>query len=483
MDTHVSSNPALDGDMGPGLRARLPGEPEAELAAQPGTAPPRAESRPVSSSPPRRRRWLLAGVAAVALLTAAGSAFVVSPYNHVVPVPRRVIATVQGLEAQAGIGFERPLAPSASLAGVKLPSVPRAVVAPKYTAQSPAAELSELMQLHGGGDHPVASAPAQQAPPAATAPPASPESAAASSPSPPSGKLRAVSPSPGGPPPGYVPHEPGVAAHMPAEPAVASVPVTQPPAAAPSPPRAIRAESASSVSRPPPAVSPSPARPVASQAREASVSAPAFASTRGSGAPSKVALGGPLKPAATEAPVKSASPVVPARDVLLVSRDLQQTQILDLVTQMGTMLRDERNEVAQLRADVARTNAATGERLADFGRRLAFVEARDAVAGAVAAGKPPSPAPTPAATDKTAPVVVSKAEAVLPAAQVGDRKGYRLQAASPGLALLAEIGRGGGTGAQIQVQVGDTLPGYGRVESIAQHGTAWVVTTENGTIE
>jgi hypothetical protein len=57
---------------------------------------------------------------------------------------------------------------------------------------------------------------------------------------------------------------------------------------------------------------------------------------------------------------------------------------------------------------------------------------------------------------------------------------YRVQAASPGLALLAEVGRGGGEGAQLQVAVGDQIPGYGVVKSVAQRGPSWVVQTEHG---
>jgi hypothetical protein len=59
---------------------------------------------------------------------------------------------------------------------------------------------------------------------------------------------------------------------------------------------------------------------------------------------------------------------------------------------------------------------------------------------------------------------------------------YRVQAASPGLAMLAEVDRGGGDGAQVQVTVGDDLPGYGKVKSVSQRGTSWVVTTEKAVI-
>ena len=73
--------------------------------------------------------------------------------------------------------------------------------------------------------------------------------------------------------------------------------------------------------------------------------------------------------------------------------------------------------------------------------------------------------------------------AVQPASDKGAAKRYRVQAASPGLALLAEVDRGGGDGAQLQILVGDTIPGYGKVAAIGQRGTAWVVTTEHGDIQ
>jgi hypothetical protein len=82
-----------------------------------------------------------------------------------------------------------------------------------------------------------------------------------------------------------------------------------------------------------------------------------------------------------------------------------------------------------------------------------------------------------------APVPVTRPDVALPAAAPEDAKRYRVQAASPGLALLAEIARGGGEGAQIQVTVGDVIPGWGKVKSVAQRGTSWVVSTEHGAIE
>ena len=49
--------------------------------------------------------------------------------------------------------------------------------------------------------------------------------------------------------------------------------------------------------------------------------------------------------------------------------------------------------------------------------------------------------------------------------------------------MLTEVDRGGGAGAQFEVLVGDRIPGYGKVISIGQRGTAWVVSTEHGDIQ
>ena len=114
-----------------------------------------------------------------------------------------------------------------------------------------------------------------------------------------------------------------------------------------------------------------------------------------------------------------------------------------------------------------------------------MAEAKSAVtaAGDDASSPPALPAAEPAPI-VAKPVSVTRAMAVLPAPAVSAAgKSYRVQAASPGLALLAEVERGGGEGAQMQVIVGDTIPDYGRVKSIAQKGTAWVVTTEHGQIQ
>jgi hypothetical protein len=166
---------------------------------------------------------------------------------------------------------------------------------------------------------------------------------------------------------------------------------------------------------------------------------------------------------------------------------------------MAAMVKDLRKQQSQLRADLSISAADMTGRLTDYERRLALAEARSALAAAAdgssnaAAGARTQPASDQMPVElKPAPLSATRVVAVVPvpspplnssSAQAASPKLYRVQAASPGLALLAQVDRGGGDGAQLQVIVGDTVPEYGRVKSIAQKGTAWVVTTEHGAIQ
>ena len=495
MDTHISPTPALSDEDGRGAarRVRLPGEPDAASPMPTEAAPLRANPRPApTAAGDRGQNRLLLGVAMIALATAGGSVFVLSPYNHVVPVPPRVVATVRDLEARAGIGGDRLLAPSASLAGVSLPLAPKAVIQPKFMAQSPSAELSELMKLHAGAGQPgTASAPGATtgtSQPGAdlASRPASPSVAAASEP-------RAGLQAAGGPPAGYVAHEPGVVPERPSAPAQTAAaeqahapgPVVANETAAGAPEDHVSAGQADHDLAPRAALA-------APATTTPATTTPATATSSG---PSRVELQGGAAAVALAAPAVPRDPVAVAKEMRPAPMTPpQQVQVLELVTQVATLVRDERAEVSELRADVARREAATAAKIGDFERRLAVAEAHNAVVAASNAGGAP-PTATPVASTPTAsptpaaPVLLTKAEAAIsavqnpPQTQSQTPKRYRLQAASPGLALLAEIDRGGGDGAQLQVQVGDTIRGYGRVKSIAEHGTSWAVTTENGTIQ
>jgi hypothetical protein len=470
MDTHIAPHPEPEDRTAP-LSARLPEEPlEADEhggADEPGLAAPSADERLAGPAPtrPKRRQSLLLGVAIVSLGIAGGSAFLLSPYNHMVPVPG-MARTVRHLAAAAGVTLPAPLAPSASLAGVDLPPAQNAVIRPKFTPPPPDQQLSELLRLHPGApDVAPASTLSHQG----------------------SGAVAALPGGANGPPPGYVPSEPGSqpVAHTPA------------PTSVPVPARVAVAQPAASRSAEPGAPHDVTSTVMASLNAETHSAAagpePRASSDDDQHPPAPAPALGASQPQATRSPPATPSVAPGPTDALKVAGELraapmtppQQVQVLDLVSQMATMVRDLKTADAQLRADVSRSSTDTTARLADFERRLAWVEARNAVSAANAAGTEPAVAAPSAVPVKVAatPVMLTRAEAILPVTEQGGPKRYRVQAASPGLALLAQDDRGGGDGAQIQVTVGDTLSGYGRVKSIAQHGTTWVVATDRGDIQ
>ena len=466
MDTHIAPHPEPE-DRTAFLSARLPGEPlesdEHGDANEPARAAPSADER-LATPAPTRRKWrhsMLLGVAIVSLGIAGGSAFLVSPYNPLVPVPGMARA-VRHVAVAAGVTLPAPLAPAASLAGVDLPPTPNAVIRPKFTPPPPDQQLSELLRLYPGAPEAAsASMPRHQGP----------------------GAVATLPGGASGPPPGYVPSEPD------------GQPVAHPPAPArvPGPTRVAAAQPAalrSAESDAPHDVTSTVVATLNAETRSvASGSEPRRDNDQHLPAPAPAL--GVSQPQATRPPPP---PVAPApTDALKVASELraapmtppQQVQVLDLVTQIATMVRDLKTEDAQLRTDVSRSSTDTTARLADFERRLALAEAHDAVSAANAAGAElaaaaPTAEPVKAAA---APAILTRAKATLPVPEPGDPKRYRVQAASPGLALLAQDDRGGGDGAQIQVTVGDTLPGYGRIKSIAQHGTTWVIATDHGDIQ
>lgn len=164
--------------------------------------------------------------------------------------------------------------------------------------------------------------------------------------------------------------------------------------------------------------------------------------------------------------------------------DADQVQVLELVTQMAAMVREIKQQDASLRADFARSQEDVRAHLKDFERRIALAEARNAItAAADTPSQVASVPPAPAEMSAVRPVSITRASAALPVHVPVAAKRYRVQAASPGLALLTEVDRGGGDGAQLQVMVGDTIPGWGKVKSVSQRGSSWVVSTEHGVIE
>jgi hypothetical protein len=197
----------------------------------------------------------------------------------------------------------------------------------------------------------------------------------------------------------------------------------------------------------------------------------------------------PQPSSATAAPVLQADAATAAANLQAAPMSTpDQVQVLELVTRLGTLVADQRKEVEQLRADLARSRIDETARIDDFQRRLTFAEAQRSIAKASGGTAETVPMPTPAAspapdaaTSVVRPTLVV-ARAALPADPSQAVQRYRVQAASPGLAMLAAIDRAGDESAQLQVALGDTVPGYGRVKAVVQQGTTWVVKTEHGTI-
>ena len=465
MDTHFALSPALDHEAD-ALHARLPGEiendssvpgpvSEQEALAAGGRLPSSESQRPAG-----RRKGLLAGAAIAAVLVVGGGAYLSSSYNHIYPMPR-LASTVRNTAAQVGVKLPLVLAPSASLAKVNVPPQPAATrdsYAPKPRDQ----EVAELLSLHnaaGSGPAPTtATAPGPRASGGGHPDNVAPFDKPA---------LRVAG---NDIPTGYVASEPG--STLPAVGLARLDPaLPQPPASA----QSVKQDPTASITS---------GEPQTIQSQPSS--------------PSPLVI--PTPPAAAQVsatPPGSANPAVQIQpaDPIAVAQTLRpgpmssadQVQVLGLVTEMASMVKDLKKQNAQLRADFGKSTADTSAHLRDYERRLALAEAKNAVSAANDSGSEQVMQQTvaePLSPVKPTPISLTRAIAIVPAPAGSTAvKLYRVQAASPGLALLAQVDRGGGEGAQIQVTVGDTVPDYGRVKSISQKGTAWVVATEHGPIQ
>jgi hypothetical protein len=195
------------------------------------------------------------------------------------------------------------------------------------------------------------------------------------------------------------------------------------------------------------------------------------------------------KPAATAAPKPAASVPAAPRDAAAKVAELrpapmtdpQQVQVLQLVTELGTLVRDQRAEIAQLRQDQQNLDRRVDGSLTDFGRRLSLAEARGAVSAAVGVRTVPSQAaPAPVSAVATRAAVKTALPIAAPTKPTPAR--YHVQAASPGLAMLSTLDASGGEAQQLPVSPGDSVPGWGNVISISQRGDTWVVKTDHGLI-
>jgi hypothetical protein len=495
MDTHINQF-SNDGSDTPHLiAARLPGEmdhkPAIDAFGVDGAPVEPERAQPLASRPIKWRTRLLVGTALAAITAAGASFFLISPYNKLYPVPGMTSAVHQ-MAAKAGMDFPALVAPSASLAKVNVSPQP-AAIRDAFTPRPKSDQVAEIRSL-GSVETKGPPQGSQPVPLSSTLPVSSPEVAtkrdqkttvATAQPlAPPAGSLalepgaptaKALSPAP-------VVAGPSTTLQPPLEP-VAAPPVVQPPA-----PHDVTSAVMAAVSTIPTQAATTPLSTVPA------TTPPALAAA----APSPTPLPPPPAPEiasptpgvayATQPTATAASATQGALLEPHTGREKPKdlTEMANMVTLLSTMVRNLEIQQTQLQAFVKGSAGDTAVRLDDFGQRLAFSEARNAIAAAQDVGGP-TPADDSTRPPSRPPVVLTRAAAALPtivAAQGGPgAKRYHVQAASPGLALLAEVERGGGEGAQIQVVVGDTIPGYGRVKDISQRGTTWSVTTENGAIQ
>ncbi|MCB8883042.1 hypothetical protein ACELLULO517_22530 [Acidisoma cellulosilytica] len=494
MDTHVA-DPTLEDVQS--YQARLPGEPgtdRQESSAEPLRAGERTATA-TTSSKNRRKSGLLSGVAIIAVVVIASGGFLVSPYNTFVPFPPALkLQVAQLLHGHFGTGQQRValatpapsppplahpasppahtppsvlptpqqtaqsdvLAPSAALAAVKAPAAPAPVKQSPYVPTTPQDEVAELEGLAAPSPGQVTPAPTSAATPGTAAQPKLPATATQTPIKPVQVATQAEVV-----PPGYVPHEPGAAPQNAIVTPHPAVPQTAKPA---------------------PTSHPAVVVPVTANAEPTPTAQPQSAAAIVK--PPSVATPTAALAAATKL---EAAPMSPS----------DQIQVLELVTQLATLIRDERTQISNLQADEQNGNKATAAKLSDFERRLALVEANAAMtsAASVLPSSPAAPTVSPTVVALTsaraalkeasqpAPVHAPAPAAAPAPAPPATPEIYRVQAASPGLAMLAEVDHSGGDGAQIEVQVGDTIPGYGHVISVTQRGTNWVVKTDNGLIQ
>jgi len=166
-----------------------------------------------------------------------------------------------------------------------------------------------------------------------------------------------------------------------------------------------------------------------------------------------------------------------------------ETRLFGMITELSTLVRRTREEIAALQESDKRTARALEAKMSDFERRLNLGEAQRSLDAAKATSTSPSEQASPPAAPPPA-RTVSGMKGAVPASLSTQSEvdvsappaRYRVQAASPGLAMLSELDRSGEEVAPLQIAVGAHVPGYGRVTKISQRGTEWVVQTQKGPI-
>jgi hypothetical protein len=160
--------------------------------------------------------------------------------------------------------------------------------------------------------------------------------------------------------------------------------------------------------------------------------------------------------------------------------DKAETQTSDQISRLAAIVTRLTGQVKDLEGQVRTMSASGQEKLADLTRRVSLSESKSAITAAERANG--SQVAEASAVSASAGVEGQAEGLRIKVAGVDQKRNYRIQAASPGLAMLSAID-GGPDDRPIEVAIGTDLPGYGKVRSIEQHGQAWVVKADRGSIE
>jgi hypothetical protein len=161
------------------------------------------------------------------------------------------------------------------------------------------------------------------------------------------------------------------------------------------------------------------------------------------------------------------------------------TATLERLTQLAALMAHLSDQVNGLESEEKALASGSEAEFADLRRRMALAEStRELKAAERAQGSSRLEAAVLAKPDQdhsplTGRIVIKTGPAALESTNAGDKRAYRIQAASPSLAMLGT----GDNAPPLEVAPGSTIPGWGRVSKIEQRGQSWVVVTDQGVIQ
>jgi hypothetical protein len=157
-----------------------------------------------------------------------------------------------------------------------------------------------------------------------------------------------------------------------------------------------------------------------------------------------------------------------------------EAHTLEKIAELGALVARLAGQVRDLQDQVQTITTVQTEKFADLTRRVALGEASRAVASAENAGGARASASSQEVGSPSTAGDPSRISAKV--ADASEKHNYRIQAASPGLAMLSRVD-GSPDEKPVEVAIGTQIPGYGKVVSIEQHGEAWVVKADRGSIQ